>query len=192
MTIAAMASTIGTARGTTQGSCRPRAASTPFEPSYVAVGCSLDIVAGDLKAHLSDGHASEHRCWRSAKWRDDGPEVDVFAVADATLYPSTPIRRGPQSTFLLPHKHVVMPAPRDLRPSEPGPDLEAFGSRNGEHRVRQEGFEFVEGWLAETRRAVADDAGDGAADAVGGFFRPDDALWAPQIDGISDEILGET
>lgn len=52
MTSAAMASTIGTARGTTHGSCLPLAASTPAEPSYVAVGCSFEIVAGDLKAQL--------------------------------------------------------------------------------------------------------------------------------------------
>jgi hypothetical protein len=36
-TSAAMASTMGTARGTTQGSCRPRAASVPGVPSYWAV-----------------------------------------------------------------------------------------------------------------------------------------------------------
>lgn len=40
MTRAAMVSTIGTARGTTQGSCRPLAANTPSEPSYLAVDCS--------------------------------------------------------------------------------------------------------------------------------------------------------
>ena len=36
-TIAAIASTIGTARGTTQGSCRPLAAKQPGVPSYCAV-----------------------------------------------------------------------------------------------------------------------------------------------------------
>jgi len=40
ITSAAMVSTIGTARGTTQGSCRPFAANTPEDPSYLAVDCS--------------------------------------------------------------------------------------------------------------------------------------------------------
>jgi hypothetical protein len=38
-TSAAIASTMGTARGTTQGSCRPRATSVPGVPSYRAVSC---------------------------------------------------------------------------------------------------------------------------------------------------------
>jgi hypothetical protein len=38
-TSAAIASTMGTARGTTQGSCRPRATSVPGVPSYWAVSC---------------------------------------------------------------------------------------------------------------------------------------------------------
>jgi hypothetical protein len=48
----AIASTIGTARGTTQGSCRPRAASWPAVPSYWAVDWAWEIVAGDLKPTL--------------------------------------------------------------------------------------------------------------------------------------------
>jgi len=36
-TSAAIVSTIGTARGTTHGSCRPFVARTPVEPSYLAV-----------------------------------------------------------------------------------------------------------------------------------------------------------
>ena len=53
MTSAAMVSTIGTARGTTHGSCRPFAARTPEDPSYRAVGCSCEIVAGGLKPTLT-------------------------------------------------------------------------------------------------------------------------------------------
>lgn len=55
MTSAAMVSTMGTARGTTHGSCRPLAASTPEDPSYLAVGCSCAIVAGGLKPTLRGG-----------------------------------------------------------------------------------------------------------------------------------------
>lgn len=53
MTNAAMVSTMGTARGTTHGSCRPLAARTPDDPSYRAVACSCEIVAGGLNAILS-------------------------------------------------------------------------------------------------------------------------------------------
>lgn len=51
-TSAAIASTMGTARGTTQGSCRPRATSVPGVPSYWAVSCDCEMVAGDLKPIL--------------------------------------------------------------------------------------------------------------------------------------------
>lgn len=51
-TKAAIASTIGTARGTTQGSCLPLVASVPGVPSYWAVDCGCEIVAGDLKPTL--------------------------------------------------------------------------------------------------------------------------------------------
>lgn len=51
-TSAAIASTMGTARGTTQGSCLPRATSVPGVPSYWAVSCDCEMVAGDLKPIL--------------------------------------------------------------------------------------------------------------------------------------------
>ena len=51
-TSAAIASTMGTARGTTQGSCRPRATSVPGVPSYWTVSCDCEMVAGDLKPIL--------------------------------------------------------------------------------------------------------------------------------------------
>lgn len=45
-----IASTIGTALGTTQGSCLPFASKTPFTASYETVDWAWPIVAGDLKA----------------------------------------------------------------------------------------------------------------------------------------------
>jgi hypothetical protein len=51
-TRAAIVSTMGTARGTTQGSCRPLVARTPSDPSYLAVFCSWEIVAGGLNPTL--------------------------------------------------------------------------------------------------------------------------------------------
>lgn len=50
MVIAAIASTIGTALGTTQGSCLPVALIVVSLPSTSTVGCSIIIVATGLKA----------------------------------------------------------------------------------------------------------------------------------------------
>ena len=61
MTRLAIASTMGTARGTTHGSCRPRAASVPGVPSYWAVSCAWEIVAGDLKPILLQASQNAHR-----------------------------------------------------------------------------------------------------------------------------------
>jgi hypothetical protein len=55
-TRAAIVSTMGTARGTTQGSCRPLVARTPSDPSYLAVFCSWEMVAGGLNPTLLSAH----------------------------------------------------------------------------------------------------------------------------------------
>ena len=63
-TMAAIASTIGTARGTTHGSCLPRAAKEPGVPSYCAVACAWEMVAGDLKPTL----CVKKNKYEGAKW----------------------------------------------------------------------------------------------------------------------------
>ena len=50
MTIAAIASTTGTALGSTHGSCRPRAFKVVFFPETSTVSCSRSRVATGLKA----------------------------------------------------------------------------------------------------------------------------------------------
>ncbi len=50
MTRVDMASTIGTARGRTQASCRPRPWSSVSEPVLLTVGCGVIMVAVGLKA----------------------------------------------------------------------------------------------------------------------------------------------
>ncbi len=50
--MAAIASTTGTARGSTQASCRPRAFMIVGVPSSVTVSCSIRMVATGLKATL--------------------------------------------------------------------------------------------------------------------------------------------
>lgn len=52
MVIAAIASTIGTARGNTHGSWRPRAFSVVSIPSMFTVSCSIKTVATGLNATL--------------------------------------------------------------------------------------------------------------------------------------------
>ncbi len=54
----------------------------------------------------------------------------------------------------------------DLCATESATDLEAFSSGDGEHSVRQHGFEFVEDRLADTNGTVSDHARYRAADAV--------------------------
>jgi len=53
MTKLAIASTIGTARGTTHGSCRPLAASSPAVPSYCAVACGATNRRGALEPNTN-------------------------------------------------------------------------------------------------------------------------------------------
>lgn len=59
-----------------------------------------------------------------------------------------------------------MPRAGDLAPAEAGADLEALCGRDGHHRVREGGFQFVEAGFAEARGDVAQHAGDGAAYGV--------------------------
>ena len=49
MVMAAIASTIGTARGSTQASWRPRAFNVVSTPSMLTVSCSINMVAIGLK-----------------------------------------------------------------------------------------------------------------------------------------------
>mmetsp|Transcript_46866 Transcript_46866/g.111599 ORF Transcript_46866/g.111599 Transcript_46866/m.111599 type:complete len:314 (+) Transcript_46866:301-1242(+) len=68
-TRAAMVSTIGTARGTTHGSCRPFASRTVATPMKSAVGWALPMVAGGLNARRSTiGIPFEMPPWTPPEW----------------------------------------------------------------------------------------------------------------------------
>jgi len=56
--------------------------------------------------------------------------------------------------------------PRHLAPLEAGAEFEGLGRGDAEHSVCELGGQLVEAGLAEADGAVADHAGDGAADAV--------------------------
>lgn len=74
---------------------------------------------------------------------------------------------------------------------EAGSDLEALGGGNAEHSVGEHGLELVEGRLAETDGDVADDAGDGAADAVVAVLEFGDQLDHLVGDGLVGAADGE-
>ena len=59
--MAAIASTIGTARGKTQGSCRPRAFRVVSIPLMFTVSCSISTVATGLNATRKKISRSEER-----------------------------------------------------------------------------------------------------------------------------------
>lgn len=61
---------------------------------------------------------------------------------------------------------VVVRRPRHLAPLEAGAEFEGLGRGDAEHGVRELGGQLVKAGLAEADGAVADHAGDGAADAV--------------------------
>ena len=184
MTSAAMVSTMGTARGTTHGSCRPFASSTPDDPSYRAVGCSCEIVAGGLKPILKESAVHLHQ----SPGGSCTPEVDIFPIRDPTLYPTTPVCRRPQLAIRTMDEWVIVLASRELSASEARPDLERLCGWDREHGVCKNGFELVETWLAETEWTATDNAGDGAAQGVVAGFGGANRL----IESISRIPLHET
>ena len=114
-TSAAIASTMGTARGTTQGSWRPRAAKDPGVPSYCAVSCSCEIVAGDLNPILNRCLSCDQESQQS---EGRSPEVDVFPICDTALHTATPVRRRAQPAIFLLDERVIVLASRYLSATE--------------------------------------------------------------------------
>lgn len=134
---------------------------------------------GGLEADPKHNHP-QNQPPSQRKQQDEGecePEVDILPVRDPALHASTPVRLRAQLPVLPPDERVVVLRARDLGPAEAGTDLEGLGGGDGEHGVPELGLEFVEDGLAEAGGDVADDAGDGAADGVVGFFGADDALF---------------
>ena len=177
-TSAAIASTMGTARGTTQGSCRPRAANVPGVPSYWAVSCDCEIVAGDLKPILDKKKKVVNPLVPSGMKPEIHylPEVDVLAIRYPTLHPTTPIGCRTEVTILLAYEGVIVFAPGDLRPTEARANFESLRRRDGEHCVSELGFELVKYGFAKPGGNVANDAGDRTTYRVLGIFGSDDAL----------------
>src|SRR5688572_1997500 len=139
-----MASTIGTALGSTQGSCRPRARRTVASPSVVTVSCALLMVAVGLKATRK-------------------PMPSPLEIPP--LQPAGVIARRPDAAPLRVEGVVVL-ASREERPREPGADLESFGRRERQHGLPQVRLEAVEDGLAESRGGSPHHALDDAPHGV--------------------------
>lgn len=159
-----MVSTMGTARGTTQGSCRPLASSTPDEPSYLAVCCSCEIVAGGLNPTL---RVSGFPRFDEANL----PEVDVLSVGDTSLDSSTPVRLGAKTLLARQavcaiDEGVVVCAAWESGSTESGSNLEAFCRRNRQHGMGEDSLELVESGLTESERAVSNDTDNGTTHRV--------------------------
>ena len=111
------------------------------------------------------------------------PEINVRAVGDTALDATRIIGLGRQprshrAVLLLAEaghggfdcgrggEGIIVDGARDGTATEAAAYVEAFGCGDREHCVCEHGFQLVEDGFAQPDGAVADDAGDGAADAV--------------------------
>lgn len=88
-------------------------------------------------------------------------------------------------------KRVIVDGPRDFAPAEPRTNLEPFGGGDGEHGVREHGLQLVEARFAEPRGGVLDDAGYGAADAVGAVAEGGDQVLHAARGGLVGAAHGQ-
>eukprot|EP00211_Chloroparvula_japonica_P007847 CAMPEP_0119139824 /NCGR_PEP_ID=MMETSP1310-20130426/28187_1 /TAXON_ID=464262 /ORGANISM="Genus nov. species nov., Strain RCC2339" /LENGTH=309 /DNA_ID=CAMNT_0007131147 /DNA_START=31 /DNA_END=955 /DNA_ORIENTATION=+ len=139
-----MASTMGTARGTTQGVVPPAGA----QLGVLARAVHRALLHGDGAGGL-EGHADD----------------DVLPVGDAAL--DAPRAVGPRPH--LPSAHVelvVVLAAQHPGALKAAADLEAFARRERHHRPGQVGLELVEHRGAQAPRAAPHDAGHPPAAAL--------------------------
>ena len=164
-----MASTIGTARGRTHGSWRPRALSSAASPVVVTVCCFCAMVATGLKA------------------------TRKTMSSPLEMPPWTPPLRfvsGAHAIAFLDERVVVLGA-LEQRAREAGADLKPLARGKAEHGLGEIGLELVEDGLAEADRRVADDAGHHAAERIALcarlFNQRDDALGVGAV-GPADDV----
>mmetsp|Transcript_39590 Transcript_39590/g.85709 ORF Transcript_39590/g.85709 Transcript_39590/m.85709 type:complete len:305 (+) Transcript_39590:261-1175(+) len=100
---------------------------------------------------------------------------DVFPIADAALNATASIGGGAEAALFLDECVVVCRSPH-FHSLESTADLEAFGRGDREHGVSELSLKFVEAWLPQSDRAVADDACHDAASRVLGITARDDLI----------------
>ena len=142
--MAAIASTMGTARGNTQGSWRPRAFRVVSTPSMFTVCCSMSTVATGLKAHA---------------------EVDVLSVADASLYASRVVGVCHDASAVV-VEHIVLFRAFLFQPLETVSVLEGLGCVDAQHARGQCRLQFAKHGLSQADGAALDDAGHHASYGV--------------------------
>ena len=155
-TSASIASTIGTARGSTHGSWRP----LRLEHGRVAVAVDRLLRAHDRRGRL-ERDAHRHRL----AVRD--PALDAAASGSCACRSRRRRLRTNRSLCSLPVIRV---------PANPDADLDALDRRDRHHRLREVGVELVEHRLAPAGRHAARDRAHHAADRVAVLARLLDAL----------------
>lgn len=113
--MAAMASTTGTARGSTHASCLPLAFNTVGVPSSVTVSCSAQECGNRFECH---------------------PEINVLTVADASLYAAAMVGSGGNSSVVV-DEHVVLFASPLGHAGKSLSILESFHGVDAEHGSAQ-------------------------------------------------------
>ena len=93
-------------------------------------------------------------------------EVDVFAVADASLNAATSIRERADASVTSTHEDVVLLAASLSHASETGTIFKPFHGIDAEHGSTQASVKFTEHRLTESRRTAFDDTADDAANRV--------------------------
>lgn len=93
------------------------------------------------------------------------PHVDVFPIGDAALDAAGVVAAGADAVAV--HiEGVVVPGAGVLRGGEAGADVKSLAGGDAHHGVGQGGFQLVEDGVAQPDGAVADGAGDDAAQRV--------------------------
>ena len=141
-----MASTMGAARGRTQGSWRPPAARVTSFPPESTVRCGRRIVEGGLKATR----------------KTIGIPVEMPPSTPPARFVSVATRPPPGD------EAVVVLAAEEFGPGEPRADLEALARVDREHRLREVALELVEDGFPEADRDAEQGALDDPADGIAG------------------------
>ncbi len=105
---------------------------------------------------------------------DGDAKANRFAVGDAALNAAAEIGQCAQPVALA-HKAVIMLRAAHAGAAESRADLKAFHRRNGQHGLRQSGFELFKHRFTQAGGQPPADTGDGSAQRVFGVARLFDA-----------------
>ena len=123
-------------------------------PSFAAQSDLLKgIVDGILRQHEGGGGFESQA------------QVDVFTVGNATLNAAGAVGAGADAPVV--HvKGVIVLTAAELGSTESAANLKSFASRDAQHGVSERGLQFVKDRVTQTNGAVADGAGNYAAQGI--------------------------